>query len=92
MRDGALEVVCWCRGGRRVNQRGRVAMASALSGDGRRMLRLRHGLRDAGALARAGEVTLFSFFATSQQFRETASSTNGRTIRTSRLRIECSRG
>ena len=69
-------------------------MASALSGDGRRMLRLRHGLRDAGALARAraGEVTLFSFFATSQQFRETASSTNGRTIRTSRLRIECSRG
>ena len=66
-------------------------MASALSGDGRRRLRLRHGLRDAGALARRrGDVD--SFFATSQQFRETASSTNGRTIRTSRLRIECSSG
>lgn len=35
-------------------------MASALSGDGRRRLRLRHGLRDAGALARArrGDVVL----------------------------------
>ena len=34
-------------------------MASALSGDGRRRLRLRHGLRDAGALARRrGDVVL----------------------------------
>lgn len=67
-------------------------MASALSGDGRRRLRLRHGLRDAGALARRRGDVVFSFFATSQQFRETESSTNGRTIRTSRLRIECSSG